>query len=122
VQVLPTVDPATHTVDVRMDLPRNTAGIAPGMFARAWLPARPMPADGSAGGAAASDSARLFVPASAIVRRAEVTALYVMDDSGRAVLRQVRLGERLGASVEVLSGVSAGESVAIDPQAAARAR
>ena len=36
------------------------------------------------------------------------------------LLRQVRLGRSDGDSVEVLSGVSAGERVALDPQAAAR--
>jgi multidrug efflux system membrane fusion protein len=36
-------------------------------------------------------------------------------------LRQVRLGRAQGANVEVLAGVSAGERVALDPQAAARA-
>jgi multidrug efflux pump subunit AcrA (membrane-fusion protein) len=37
-----------------------------------------------------------------------------------ALLRQVRLGRGDGDSIEVLSGVSAGERVALDPQAAAR--
>jgi membrane fusion protein, multidrug efflux system len=37
------------------------------------------------------------------------------------MLRQVRLGRAQGDNVEVLSGVSAGDRVALDPQAAARA-
>ena len=37
-QVLPTVDAATHTVTLRADLPAGLAGVAPGMFARLWLP------------------------------------------------------------------------------------
>jgi len=122
VQVLPTIDPATHTVEVRMDLPRSGIGISPGMFARAWLPARPMTSEASFGGAREPGAARLFVPVKAIVRRAELTALYVVEDGGHPVLRQVRLGERRDDSVEVLSGVGAGESVALDPQAAARVR
>jgi multidrug efflux pump subunit AcrA (membrane-fusion protein) len=56
-----------------------------------------------------------------VVRRAELTGVYVVDAQGAAVLRQVRLGRSQGNSVEVLSGVSAGERVALDPQAAARA-
>jgi multidrug efflux system membrane fusion protein len=56
-----------------------------------------------------------------VVRRAEMTGLYVVDDKGAAQLRQVRLGRVQGANIEVLSGVSAGERVALDPQAAARA-
>ncbi len=38
VTVLPTVDAATHTVQVRLDLPAPQAGVTPGMFARGWLP------------------------------------------------------------------------------------
>jgi RND family efflux transporter MFP subunit len=111
VQVLPTVDPATHTVEVRLDLAKEAQGAAPGMFARAWLPA-----------VSPGVSARLFVPQRCIVRRAELTALYVVDAQGRAQLRQVRLGETSGEQVEVLAGVSAQERVALDPQAAARGR
>ena len=38
-QLLPTVDAATHTVQLRADLPAGLTGVTPGMFARLWLPA-----------------------------------------------------------------------------------
>jgi RND family efflux transporter MFP subunit len=107
-QVLPTADPATHTLELRLDLPADLPGVSPGMFARAWLPV------------AGSADARLFVPARAIARRAELTGVYVLAADGRALLRQVRLGRLQGDTVEVLTGVSAGECVVLDPQAAAR--
>lgn len=109
-QWMPTVDPATHTLELRLDLPPGLAGVTPGMFARAWLPL------------AGSPEGRLFVPARAVVRRAELTAVYVLGSDGRALLRQVRLGRSQGEQVEVLAGVSAGERVVLDPQAAARLR
>jgi RND family efflux transporter MFP subunit len=118
-QVLPTADAGTHTVEVRLDLPRPAAGISPGMFARAWLPAVPAVPAAAEGSAAAM---HLFVPRRCIVRRAELTAVYVVDAQGEVQLRQVRLGEPSGDRVEVLSGVGAQERVALDPQAAARAR
>ena len=62
----------------------------------------------------------MYVPAAAVVRRAEMSGVYVIDAKGMALLRQVRLGRSVGDSVEVLSGVAAGERVALDPQAAAR--
>jgi membrane fusion protein, multidrug efflux system len=108
-QVLPAFDPATHTQELRLDLPAGTAA-APGMFARAWLP----------GGAA--DAARLTVPARAVVRRAEMTAVYVVGPDGRPLLRLVRLGPQQGDQVEVLAGLAGGERVALEPQAAARMR
>ncbi|HEY0820769.1 MAG TPA: efflux RND transporter periplasmic adaptor subunit [Rhizobacter sp.] len=108
-QVLPAVDPATHTVPLRLDLPAGTP-VSPGMFARVWLPG------------AAAEAARIAIPSSAVVRRAELTAVYVIGPEGRALLRQVRLGPASGGQVEVLAGLKAGERVALDPQAAARGR
>jgi RND family efflux transporter MFP subunit len=112
-QVLPTVDAATHTVQVRADLPARFAAATPGLFARLWLPA----ANATTGAAA-----NLSVPLLAIVRRAEMTGLYVLDPNSRPVLRQVRLGRIVGDRVEILAGLSAGERVVSDPQAAARNR
>jgi len=108
-QVLPAVDAATHTVELRLDLPAGTAG-SPGMFARVWLP-------GGAG-----EAARVSVPAKTVVRRAELSAVYVIGPDGRPLLRQVRLGPASGDQVEILAGLGAGERVALDPQAAARVR
>lgn len=108
-QLLPTVDPATHTLELRLDLPAGLGGAAPGQFARAWLPV-------------AGEAKRLFVPAGAVLRRAELTAVYVVGADGKPLLRQVRLGRADAERVEVLSGLSAGERVALDPRAAARVR
>lgn len=108
-QLLPSVDPATHTQELRLGLPGSLAGVRPGMFARAWLTPP------------ATDT-RLYVPASAVMRRAELSVVYVVAEDGSPRLRQVRVGRAEGASVEVLSGVAAGERVALDPQAAARVR
>jgi len=71
---------------------------------------------------ASANSAPLSVASASIVRRAEMTGLYVLDPSGKPVLRQVRLGRVDGDKVEVLSGLMPGERVVADPQAAARVR
>jgi len=66
---------------------------------------------------------RLMVPREAIVHRSEVTAVYVVDTSGRPSLRQVRTGTASDErAVEVLAGVRAGEAVALDPVAAGALR
>lgn len=109
-KVLPTINAATHSAQVRVELPGAIQGVTPGLFARVWLPVE----GGTAG--------RLYVPAAAIVRRAEMTGLYVIDPNGRPALRQVRLGRTQNDQVEVLAGVAAGDRVALDPQAAARDR
>ncbi|HZX28922.1 MAG TPA: efflux RND transporter periplasmic adaptor subunit [Telluria sp.] len=107
VQVLPAIDASSHTFEVRLALPSRLAAV-PGMFARVRLPAP------DAGGM------RLFVPARALARHAELDAVYVVPAGGHALLRQVRAGRSEGGQVEILSGVAAGERVALDPQAAAK--
>ncbi len=79
---------------MRLDLPSGLGGVAPGMFARVWLPLA-----ASAGGPAA-----LSVPRQAIVRRAEMTGVYVLDANGQPLLRQVRLGRSDGDRVEIFAG------------------
>lgn len=115
-QVLPVIDAGTHSAQVRVDLPAGLKSLAPGMFARVWL------ATSAATDGAAAKTGRLFVPATAVVRRAEMTGLYVLDAKGRPLLRQVRLGRTTNGAVEVLSGLAAGERVALNPQAAAKGR
>ena len=117
VQLLPTVDAATHTQQLRADLPANVAGAVPGMFARVWLPVA-----GQSASTAQGQGQRVTVPLSAIVRRAEMTGLYVQGEAGRPLLRQVRLGRVDGDRVEVLTGVAPGDLVVLDPQAATRAQ
>ena len=117
VQLLPTVDAATHTVQIRADLPATLTGVAPGMFARVWLPVAGMGAGGAAG-----QGPRVTVPVSAVVRRAEMTGVYVQGEGGKPQLRQVRLGRVDGDRVEVLTGVAPGDPVVVDPQAAVRAK
>lgn len=102
VEVLPAADPRTHTVTARVYLPDNLPGIIPGMFARTHF--------------VTGKAKKLLVPAAAVLRRGEVTAVYVIDEKNAARLRQVRLSEPLaGGFHEVLAGVSAGEKVALDP-------
>ena len=114
VELLPTIDAASHTAQIRLALPPAAAdkALMPGLFARVWLPV---------GGSAKAGPQRLFLPASAILRRAELTAAYVVDAQGKPSLRQVRLGRVAGDQVEVLSGLRPGDKVAADPQAAAAA-
>ncbi|MBN8558357.1 MAG: hypothetical protein J0L74_11910 [Burkholderiales bacterium] len=81
------------------------------LLARLWLPG-PAAAEGT--------PQRVFVPRTALVQRAEMTGLYVLGEQGQPLLRQVRLGRVQGEQVEVLAGLSAGEKVVTEPQAAVR--
>lgn len=110
VTVLPTADAASQSVQVRLALPRAAVALTPGLFARAHFPL------------AAGQPSRLLVPQRAVVRRSELSAVYVVTAEGQPQLRQVRLGRTQGDEVEVLAGLAAGENIALDPVAATRAR
>ena len=100
--VKPVADARTHSTQVRVYLPKNEAGVYPGMFVRAHF--------------VVGKANKLVIPASAVLRRSEVVAVYVMDEKGGVKLRQVRLGEAVpDGAVEVLAGLNPGEKVALDP-------
>jgi RND family efflux transporter MFP subunit len=101
VTVLPSADVATHTVKVRIELPADVEGVIPGMFARAHF--------------SVASARALTIPSSAVVRRSEITAVYVVAQS-RVSLRQVRLGTpNTRGQVEVLAGLNPGELIALEP-------
>jgi hypothetical protein len=66
---------------------------------------------------AAGPQRRVVVPASAILHRGELTAVYVVAADGAGfVLKAVRLGADHGAAgIEILAGLSTADSVALDP-------
>lgn len=108
-RIFPYASEDTHTFRVRASLPEGRYGIYPGMLVKvAFVSGR---------------GERLLIPAAAIVRRSEVTAVYVLDENDRVHFRQVRVGTpHDDGQVPVLAGLEAGESVVTDPVAAAMAR
>jgi len=102
VTILPAADVRTHSSRVRLDLPPDSRDIYPGMFARAHF--------------AVGRAKKLLVPAQAVLRRSELTAVYVVGEKDQVQLRQIRVGEPAGeGELEVLSGLMPGEKVALDP-------
>ncbi len=98
----PYADPSTHTFRLRMDLEEPDGTLFPGMLVRVNVPV--------------SEREALFIPESALFRRGELRAVYVLDDQDRARLRQVRIGSRIDGRLEVLAGLDAGERIAPDPR------
>ena len=96
----PVADPETNTFRVRVDMPAESAVLYPGMFVKV--------------GFVVGETERLLIPGSAVVRRSELSAVYVVENK-QVELRQVRLGRRVGDRIAILAGLSAGEQIALDP-------
>jgi RND family efflux transporter MFP subunit len=101
VTIFPFADSASNTFTVRVELPDGQFALYPGMFVKVAF--------------IVGDAERLLVPTRALVRRSEVTGVYVVSDDGVVRLRQVRAGNTFGDRTEILAGLSAGERVALDP-------
>jgi len=94
----PTVDPATRTMRVRVELANPKLRLRPGMAGDVTLE----PDDGA-------DA--LVVPAAAVVDTGEVQYVFVALGGGRFEPRRVRTGTRAGDDAEILDGVADGETV-----------
>ncbi len=99
---VPTADPVSQTIEWRLELPAETAKLMlPGQQVRVRF--------------VGQQAQRMVVPTQALLRRGELTAVYVVAGKGFA-LKAVRLGAEHGADgVEVVAGLTAGDQVALDP-------
>lgn len=93
------VDAASHTFLVKVDLPDGTA-VRSGTFARVRFPAPPRTV--------------LTAPTSALVRRGQLAFVFVVDKE-RAHLRAVSAAAAQGTDVEILAGLTEGETVVAEP-------
>ncbi len=104
-QIFPMADPVRHTVTVKLDLPVN-APAAPGMYAEVSITdtnalANLLPA----------------LPATALVQRGSLPAVYVLNEQGEIEMRVVRKGQELDdGRVIILSGLRGGERVINHPR------
>jgi len=98
----PYANPETHTFRLRLRLNEPNGSLFPGMLVKVGVPV--------------SSRDALWVPASALVQRSELRAVFVMDQKDQPRLRQVRVGAREEGRLEVLAGLSEGERVVANPQ------
>jgi len=100
-EIAPAADPSSRTFLVKLDLPA-TSGLRAGQFGRVAMPV--------------GETTALRVPASAIVQRGQMELVFIVVD-GRAQLRIVKTGKRIGSEVELVSGVAAGEQIVTEAAA-----
>ncbi len=102
-RVYPTVDTATRTFQVEVQISNPNEDIKPGMFARV--------------GINLGERTNVVVPDRAIVKQTGSGNRYVyVLSNGRVSYRQVQLGQRLDNSYELLGGIENGDTVVISGQ------
>jgi RND family efflux transporter MFP subunit len=94
-EIQPVSDPATRSFSVKLSLPADAA-LTPGLFVRAHRPT--------------AIASALLVPSSALLHRGQLTGVYVVE-AQILHFRLVKIGQQLGDKVEILSGLSAGETI-----------
>ena len=104
VELSSSADSSTRTVTAKISVPAGSI-LRSGQFARVQVPGTSVRA--------------LFAPAGAVSKLGQMERVFVVG-SGGAVLRLVKTGAIRGDRVEILSGISDGERVVLDPPAGLR--
>lgn len=101
IRVSPIVNPLTRTFDIEVVVNNEHVVLKAGSFGKASIVSNaPQPL--------------LLVPQTAISEFAGVAKAFVVED-GKAVQRELQLGERFDGQVEVRSGLKAGEELVLTP-------
>ena len=97
-EVVPAADVTSHTFMVKIDLPHD-CNCRSGEYGQASFPI--------------GEAKRLAVPSSAVLDHGELQGIFVVGADGNVEYRLVKTGITFGNRVEILSGLAAGEKVAI---------
>jgi len=103
VEVVPVIDPRSRTFVAKLSLPA-LAGVRSGLYGSARMPGETRQV--------------LTAPEQAVVEQGQLRSVLVVD-GGIAKRRLVTLGAAEGGSIEVLSGLVAGEQVVLNPSVVA---
>ena len=95
------VDPGSRTLNVEVDVDNATGKLLPGAYAFVHLS---VPAEARA----------LTLPSNTLLFRSEGLRVGVVEN-GRAQLRPITIGHDYGATVEVISGITAADEIIVDP-------
>ena len=98
-EILPAADPMSRSYTVKIDLV-SAQSLRSGLYGTARF--------------LRGQRQALAIPAKAITQRGQLTGVFVIDDSGLARLRLIKTGKTYGDRVEVLSGLTEDERIAVD--------
>ena len=102
-ELSPVVDPQARTMDVTLRLDRTDPRIKPGMFAEIRMITE-------------HRTGLVKIPSDAIVERGDRTFVFVLENAGSVVQRDVTVGIEIDGKAEISSGLSAGEKIVVRGQ------
>ncbi|NOR23646.1 MAG: efflux RND transporter periplasmic adaptor subunit [Desulforhopalus sp.] len=94
-EVSPIADPSSRSAPIKLDITPDSR-LRPGQFARVTL--------------AMEQAETLTIPASSMIQFGQMEQVFVVHNN-KAILRLIRSGTRIDDHVEILSGLSEGETV-----------
>jgi len=98
-EIVPTADPTSRTVVVKVDLP-SVAALRSGMYGKARFPK--------------GERLAVLLPRSALVERGQLQSVYVVEEGEVARLRLVNTGKIYDDRMEILSGLLVGDKVIVE--------
>ncbi len=101
VRTAASIDAATRTMQVEINLPNKDGRLLPGAFVQVALP---LPATGT-----------LAIPGNAVLFRSEGTQVALVGPDNKVTLRPVKVGRNFGDTMEVLEGVSEKDRLVLNP-------
>lgn len=96
------IDPNSRTLLTEVDISNKDGHLLPGSFGQVHF-------------AVKSEVRRFVIPVNAMLFRAQGPQVAVVGDDGKAHLRSIAIGQDYGASLEVLTGVDAGDRIINNP-------
>ena len=102
VRTADSMDPATRTMLTEVDVPNEKGALLPGEYAQVHFNAK-------------LSGQRLTLPINALLFRPEGSMAAVVDSDSRVRLRKLTVGRDFGDSVEILQGITAADSVVVNP-------
>ncbi len=107
-EIVPALDPASRSTIIKIDLraPDSSTLFRSGLFGKARF--------------IAGTKRVLTVPVHSVLEQGQLVFVYVVDPAKIAHMRLIQTGKRYGDRVEILSGLSEGDQVVLEPLSAVK--
>ncbi|MEE8350278.1 MAG: efflux RND transporter periplasmic adaptor subunit, partial [Acidobacteriota bacterium] len=99
-QIVPAADPSSRSFLIKIDLPRH-ASLHSGMYGTVRF--------------SLGERSTYAVPVTALVRKGQLTGVYVVDQDDVVRFKLVKTGKLYGDRMEILSGLQAGQAYVVHP-------